>query len=139
MHGGPARRLDLPARITVFDRPDEAQELRRVELRLPPGMVARLRGVEYCPETSIAAAAQRSGASVKATAACPQKSSLGFLDIDAGSGPRLLGVHGKVYLAGPYKGAPSASSSSPRRSPVHTTSARSWSALPSTSIPKPHR
>ncbi|HEX8689134.1 MAG TPA: hypothetical protein VF729_02705, partial [Solirubrobacterales bacterium] len=50
--------------------------------------------------------AQRSGASVKATGACPQKSSLGYLDIDAGSGPRPLGVHGKVYLAGPYKGAP---------------------------------
>jgi hypothetical protein len=89
-----------------FDRPDGAQELRRVELQLPPGMVARLRGVAYCPETSIAAAAQRSGTSVKATAACPQKSSLGYLDIDAGSGPRPLGVHGKVYLAGPYKGAP---------------------------------
>lgn len=89
-----------------FDRPDGAQELRRVELQLPPGMVARLRGVAYCPETSIAAAARRSGASVKATAACPQKSSLGYLDIDAGSGSKPLGVHGKVYLAGPYKGAP---------------------------------
>ncbi|HEU4736883.1 MAG TPA: hypothetical protein VFS48_07665 [Solirubrobacterales bacterium] len=89
-----------------FDRPDGAQELRRVELALPPGMVARLRGVEYCSETSIAAAAQRSGAIVKASGACPQKSSLGHLDIDAGSGPRPLGVHGKVYLAGPYKGAP---------------------------------
>jgi hypothetical protein len=89
-----------------FDRPDGAQELRRLELGLPPGMVARLRGVEYCSEASVAAAEQRSGASVKATAACPQKSSLGYLDIDAGSGPRPLGVHGKVYLAGPYKGAP---------------------------------
>lgn len=89
-----------------FDRPDGAQELRRVELRLPPGMVARLRGVEYCPDTSIAAAAQRSGRSVEATEACPQKSSLGHLEIDAGSGPRPLSVHGKVYLAGPYKGAP---------------------------------
>jgi hypothetical protein len=89
-----------------FDRPDGAQELRRVELALPPGMVARLRGVEYCPEASIAAAARRSGASVKASGACPQKSSLGYLGIDAGSGPRPLGVHGKVYLAGPYKGAP---------------------------------
>jgi hypothetical protein len=89
-----------------LDRPDGAQELRRVELTLPPGMVARLRGVEYCSDNAIAAAAQRSGASVKTTPACPQKSSLGYLDIDAGSGPRPLGVHGKVYLAGPYKGAP---------------------------------
>jgi len=89
-----------------FDRPDGAQELHRVELTLPPGMVARLRGVEYCSDNAIAAAAQRSGASVKATPACPQKSSLGYLDIDAGSGPRPLGVHGHVYLAGPYKGAP---------------------------------
>ncbi|HSK49047.1 MAG TPA: hypothetical protein VK889_00985 [Solirubrobacterales bacterium] len=89
-----------------LDRPDGMQELRRVELRLPPGMVARLRGVEYCSDASIAAAAQRSGRSVEANEACPQKSSLGHLDIDAGSGPRPLDVHGKVYLAGPYKGAP---------------------------------
>ncbi|HWA53318.1 MAG TPA: hypothetical protein VG816_04020, partial [Solirubrobacterales bacterium] len=60
----------------------------------------------YCSEASIAAAAQRSGASVEGAGACPQKSSLGYLDIDAGSGPRPLGVHGKVYLAGPYMGAP---------------------------------
>ncbi|HWA54101.1 MAG TPA: hypothetical protein VG816_08010, partial [Solirubrobacterales bacterium] len=89
-----------------FARPDGAQELRRIELQLPPGMVARLRGVAYCSEASIAAAALRSGASVKATGACPQKSSLGYLDIDTGTGPKPLGVHGKVYLAGPYKGAP---------------------------------
>jgi hypothetical protein len=89
-----------------FERGDGEQELRRLELTLPPGMVARLRGVEYCPETNIAAAANRSGESVAANEACPRKSSLGNLDADLGAGPRPLRVHGKVYLAGPYQGAP---------------------------------
>jgi hypothetical protein len=90
-------RLGLPA---------GAQELRRIDVELPPGMVARLRGVEYCPETSIATAAGRSGASVRATAACPRKSSLGRIDIEAGFGPSPLHIGGRVYLAGPYRGAP---------------------------------
>ena len=94
-----------PFRLHV-ERAPGSQELRRLDVHLPPGMVARLRGVEYCPETSIAAAANRSGASVRATAACPRRSALGRVDIDAGSGPKPLSVGGRVYLAGPYNGAP---------------------------------
>lgn len=87
-------------------RPDGAQELRRVETTLPPGMVAKLRGLEYCPEAHIAAAAGEAGKAVIAKPVCPDKSFVGTVGIEAGSGPSPLHIDGNVYYAGPYKGAP---------------------------------
>ena len=37
-----------------FIRDDGNQEVKRIDVNLPPGMVAKLKGVEYCPEASIA-------------------------------------------------------------------------------------
>jgi hypothetical protein len=87
-------------------RPDGAQEIRQVNVDLPPGMVAKLKGVEYCPEASIAAAAKQSGAAEKANPSCPNSSLVGTSGIDAGSGSAPFHTTGNVYLAGPYKGAP---------------------------------
>jgi hypothetical protein len=87
-------------------RPDGAQELRRVVAELPPGMVAKLRGVEYCPEGSIAAARSRSGSAELASPSCPNSSLVGTLGTDVGSGSSPYHVDGKAYLAGPYQGAP---------------------------------
>lgn len=87
-------------------RPDGAQEIRQVNVDLPPGMVAKLKGVKYCPEADIAAAAGKSGASELAAPSCPNSSFVGTTGIDAGSGSAPFRTTGKVYLAGPYKGAP---------------------------------
>jgi hypothetical protein len=87
-------------------RPDGAQEIRQVKVNLPPGMVARLKGVEYCPEASIDAAASRSGKDELASPSCPASSLVGTTGIAAGAGPTPFKTDGKVYLAGPYKGAP---------------------------------
>ncbi len=87
-------------------RPDGQQEVRRVDVKLPPGMVAKLKGVEYCPEASIEAARGRTGAAEIANPSCPNESHVGTVNIDAGSGPTPLHVQGHAYLAGPYKGAP---------------------------------
>ncbi len=87
-------------------RPDGAQEIRQVKVDLPPGMVAKLKGVEYCPEASIDAAGSRSGKDELASPSCPANSLVGTTGIDAGSGPAPFHTDGKVYLAGPYKGAP---------------------------------
>jgi hypothetical protein len=87
-------------------RPDGAQEIRQVNVDLPPGMIAKLKGVQYCPEANIAAAAKQSGASEKASPSCPDSSLVGTSSIDAGSGPSPFRTSGNVYLAGPYKGAP---------------------------------
>jgi hypothetical protein len=87
-------------------RPDGAQEIREVDVDLPPGMVAKLKGVDYCPEASIDAAGSRSGKAEQASPSCPASSLVGTTSIDAGSGPAPFRSTGNVYLAGPYKGAP---------------------------------
>jgi hypothetical protein len=87
-------------------RNDGEQEIKKVDVHLPSGMVAKLRGVKYCPEANIAAASSQSGAQVAANPACPKSSLVGTAAIDAGSGPQPFHTTGTVYLAGPYKGAP---------------------------------
>ena len=89
-----------------IDRPDGAQEIRKVEATLPPGMVARLKGVEYCPQASIDDAGTKSGTAELANPSCPGNSLVGTVDVAAGSGPAPFNTKGKVYMAGPYKGAP---------------------------------
>jgi hypothetical protein len=87
-------------------RSDGNQELKGVDVTLPPGLTAKLAGVKYCPETALAAAATRSGAAEAASSSCPAKSLIGSADIRTGSGPSPIQIGGKVFLAGPYKGAP---------------------------------
>jgi hypothetical protein len=86
-------------------RPDGAQEIRKIEATLPPGMVAKLKGVEYCPEASIAAAEKASGKAEQANPSCPSNSQVGKVDVGVGSGTPFH-TPGTAYLAGPYKGAP---------------------------------
>lgn len=93
----------LSIRIT---RPDGAQELKGTDIVLPPGMTGKLRGIPYCPEGAIAAAAGRGGAEEAAASSCPAASQVGTAAVTAGSGPAPLGIQGKVFLSGPYKGAP---------------------------------
>lgn len=83
-----------------------SQEVKRIDVNLPPGMVAKLKGTEYCPQSGIEAAAKASGKSEIASPSCPSKSLVGKSQIAAGSGSDPLQTEGKVYLAGPYKGAP---------------------------------
>jgi hypothetical protein len=87
-------------------RPDGAQEIRKIEATLPPGMVAKLKGVEYCPQANIDAAAASSGANERAHPSCPSNSQVGTVDIGVGSGSAPFHTPGTAYLAGPYKGAP---------------------------------
>jgi hypothetical protein len=89
-----------------LSRPDGAQEIKRVDVKLPSGMVARLRGVAYCSEANIDAGAKRSGSEVLANPICPADSFVGTTSIAAGSGSEPFRTNGNVYLAGPYKGAP---------------------------------
>jgi hypothetical protein len=89
-----------------LNRPDGAQEIRQVNVNLPPGMIASLKGVPYCPEASIGAAAAQSGKAELAAPSCPASSLVGTSAIATGSGPAPFHTTGKAYLAGPYKGAP---------------------------------
>jgi hypothetical protein len=87
-------------------RPQGQQELKGIDVHLPPGATAKLAGVPYCPPGDIADAAGSSGAAEKKKASCPNDSHVGVATIQAGTGSSPLQIDGDVYLAGPYKGAP---------------------------------
>jgi len=87
-------------------RADGNQELKGVDVTLPPGLTAKLAGVRYCPEAALATAAANSGTAEAASSSCPASSLIGRADIAAGSGPLPIRIAGKVFFAGPYKGAP---------------------------------
>jgi len=85
-------------------RPPGQQELKRISLSLPPGVIGRLAGIPYCPEGAIAAAPGRSGAAERESPSCPAESIVGTTATESGTGDPLR-LPGKVYLAGPYRGA----------------------------------
>jgi hypothetical protein len=91
-----------------FSRNDDDQELSTLTGTAPPGLLASLRGLGRCPEAAIAAAADpaRTGRDELAAPSCPSSSQIGTVDAGAGVGQVLTWVRGRVYVAGPYRGAP---------------------------------
>ena len=94
-----------PLSLTI-SRPDGEQELKGADVTLAPGMTASLAGIPYCSEAALAAAAGRGGGEEAASSSCPAASLLGTATIAAGTGPQPLRIGGKVFLSGPYHGAP---------------------------------
>lgn len=74
--------------------------LARLQVTMPPGVLAKLKGVDLCPENAAG------------TGACPAGSLVGHSTVATGLGPDPLWIPqpGKastaIYLAGPYEGAP---------------------------------
>ncbi|HMI80494.1 MAG TPA: hypothetical protein VK480_01775, partial [Solirubrobacterales bacterium] len=91
---------------TFISRPQGEQELKGLDLFLPKGATAKLRGVSYCSPKEIAKAEGRSGQAEKKNASCPDNGRIGVATVKAGTGPSPLTIKGTAYLAGPYKGAP---------------------------------
>ncbi len=87
-------------------RGDGQQELKGADVVLPPGMTGKLRGIPYCPEGALVAAAGRAGAEENASSSCPGASQVGTASVAAGTGPAPYRIAGKVFLSGPYHGAP---------------------------------
>ncbi len=85
---------------------DGQQELKGVNVTLPPGLTGKLAGIPYCSEAELTAAAANSGAAEQANPSCPVESMIGTTSTEAGTGPTPMKMAGKAYLAGPYKGAP---------------------------------
>jgi hypothetical protein len=92
----------------VVDRSDGEQNLTHLTVNAPPGFSATLKGVPYCPESAIAAlgSAAHTGVAEQNSPACPPASQIGTADTFSGAGTHPLSTPGKVYLAGPYEGAP---------------------------------
>jgi hypothetical protein len=91
-----------------FTRDDGDQNLTALRVTTPPGFSASLQGVSYCPPGGIEAAEAESALGTQQLAApsCPASSFVGEVVAGAGSGSHPLYLPGKVYLAGPYRGAP---------------------------------
>jgi hypothetical protein len=89
-------------------RSDDEQELSQVSTVLPQGLVAKIAGVPLCPDQAIDSISKDLGAarSELANPACPAASQIGTISAGLGAGPGPNYFPGKVYLAGPYKGAP---------------------------------
>ncbi len=89
-----------------FGRSDGEQELKGAEIKLPPGLTAKLKGVDYCPEAALATAAANSGLAETAASSCPASSLVGGATVRAGTGSDPIGIDGKAFLTGPWNGAP---------------------------------
>jgi hypothetical protein len=91
---------------TFISRPAGQQELKGLDIALPKGATAKLKGVPYCPPKAIASAEDRSGRAERKDASCPNDSKIGVAKVEAGTGPSPLQIDGDAYLAGPHRGAP---------------------------------
>ena len=89
-------------------RADGEQNLTSTTIATPPGFLASLRGIPYCPESALEkiASSTYTGLEELAASACPVASQVGTAVAGAGAGSRPLYSPGKVFLAGPYRGAP---------------------------------
>jgi hypothetical protein len=91
-----------------LSREDSEQELSQVRAVLPEGLLAKIAGIPPCPDAAIASisTAEGAGAGEAAHSACPAASQIGTISAGLGAGPGPNYFPGKVFLAGPYKGAP---------------------------------
>ncbi len=96
--------------VLKVSREDGSQRMAKLETVFPEGLTAKLAGVGQCSDAQIAAAQDRDrpneGALELASPSCPPGSEVGSLDVAAGAGPSPFHITGRLYLAGPYKGAP---------------------------------
>jgi hypothetical protein len=96
-----------PFRLELV-RKDGEQNLSSFQVSTPPGFSGTLKGIAYCPDATLATleSGSISGLAELAQPSCPASSLLGTATVGAGAGNHPLYTPGKVYLAGPYKGAP---------------------------------
>ncbi len=92
--------------VLNLSREDGTQQFAAVTVSPPPGLVGKLAGTPACSEAAIAAASSRPGKDELANPSCPASSQVGVVDVAAGAGPDPYNTQAKVYMAGPYKGAP---------------------------------
>jgi hypothetical protein len=97
-----------------LSREDASGIFTGVKAITPEGLSAKLAGVPYCPDSVLNAisAEQGTGLGELQNPACPASSRVGSVLVGAGAGANPLypqgaeGSTGRLYLAGPNKGAP---------------------------------
>ena len=88
-----------------LDREDGDQFLNQLGFKMPPGFTGYLRGIGYCPEASIAQAAQNLGRTELAQPSCPASSRVGTTSVAAGPGTPPSTRWGRC-TPGPLNGHP---------------------------------
>jgi hypothetical protein len=83
-----------PTFNATIARGDGDQPLSKIDLQMPPGLLAKPNGIPLCPDAAAA------------TGACPAASRIGTVATTAGAGNDPFGLGGQVYLTGPYNGGP---------------------------------
>jgi hypothetical protein len=95
---------------THITRKDSEQEITRFSIKLPTGVLAKLKGVSECSDVQIALAKSREveggGTVEEEHPSCPANSEIGHSLVGSGVGNVLAYAPGKLYLAGPYHGSP---------------------------------
>jgi hypothetical protein len=87
-------------------RTDAEQEIAGFSTNLPPGLTGDLSGIPFCSDAAIETARQKTGAQEEAEPSCPAASQVGHTLVGTGVGAVLAYVPGRLYLAGPFHGAP---------------------------------
>lgn len=89
--------------VLNLKREDGSGAFGGLEVAFPEGVVAKLKGIPVCPEAALAAAVDDGAATLPGICGASQ---VGRVVLGAGVGPRPLYLEdGRVYLAGPYRGA----------------------------------
>lgn len=88
------------------ERKDGEQEITGFSTLLPPGLTGNLSGIPFCGEAEIQHAREQSGVEAEASPACPTASQIGRSVAEAGVGSVLAQAPGRLYLGGPFDGAP---------------------------------
>jgi hypothetical protein len=94
------------AMVINLKREDGSQQFKSLTVTPPQGLVGKLAGIPYCPQSALDEAAAKSGRAEEASPSCPAASYVGSSTAAAGAGPAPYYAAGRAYLTGPYKGAP---------------------------------
>ncbi len=89
-----------------ISRQDTEQELTSYSLTLPKGVTGKLAGVAKCSDAVIEVAKAKRGFVEASNPSCPASSLVGHTLTGYGVGSALTYAEGRIYLAGPYHGAP---------------------------------
>ena len=87
-------------------RSDADQEITSYSATLPEGLLGKIAGIPYCPDSALEAAKTKTGLEELEHPSCPAASSIGHTLAGYGVGGVLAYAPGGLYLAGPYHGAP---------------------------------
>jgi hypothetical protein len=80
--------------VVKLTRQDREQDFSGLSVSLPGGLAANIANVPLCQEPAAG------------SGTCPESSLIGTATVAVGAGPQPYWLTGKVYLTGPYAGAP---------------------------------